>query len=171
MRLKQIASALALLTISGCSLFPQEAREVEIITKPVKIDIVQPTLPRPVELKEPRWYVVSDKKIANEDRTYLDKFIEDIKKWCETNTEYQDNKENYGHSVASELARPNNMLEDWAKLFLSAFMKKSGQFGGASMSSKPIAVTLRKERSMMMPWNNTDSISISKNLCTANLIS
>jgi hypothetical protein len=31
-------------------------------------------------LKEPRWYVVSDKKIANEDRTYLDKFIEDIKK-------------------------------------------------------------------------------------------
>ena len=80
MRLKQMASALALLTISGCSLFPQEAREVEIITKPVKIDIVQPTLPRPVELKEPRWYVVSDKKIANEDRTYLDKFIEDIKK-------------------------------------------------------------------------------------------
>jgi len=31
-------------------------------------------------LKEPRWYVVSDKKIANEDRTYLDRFIEDIKK-------------------------------------------------------------------------------------------
>ena len=69
MRLKQIASALALLTISGCSLFPQEAREVEIITKPVQINITQPTLPRPVELKEPRWYVVSDKKIANEDRT------------------------------------------------------------------------------------------------------
>ena len=80
MRLKQIASALALLTISGCSLFPQEAREVEIITKPVQINITQPTLPRPVELKEPRWYVVSDTKIAGEDRTYLDKFIEDIKK-------------------------------------------------------------------------------------------
>jgi hypothetical protein len=80
MRLKQIASALAILTISGCSLFPQEAREVEIITKPIKLDILQPTLPRSIELKEPRWYVVSDKKIAGEDRTYLDKFIEDIKK-------------------------------------------------------------------------------------------
>ena len=80
MRLKPILSALAILTISGCSLFPQEAREVEIITKPIKLDIIQPTLPRPVELKEPRWYVVSDTKIAGEDRTYLDKFIEDIKK-------------------------------------------------------------------------------------------
>ena len=80
MRLKKIAGALAILTISGCSLFQQEAREVEIITKPVKINITQPTLPRPVDLKEPRWYVVSDKKIAGEDQTYLDKFLEDIKK-------------------------------------------------------------------------------------------
>jgi len=80
MRLKQIASALAILAISGCSLLSQQPREVEIITKPIKLDIVQPTLPRPIELKEPRWYVVSDRKIAGEDRTYLDKFIEDIKK-------------------------------------------------------------------------------------------
>lgn len=80
MRLKQIASALAILAISGCSLLSQQPREIEVITKPIKLDIVQPTLPRPVELKEPRWYVVSDKKIAGEDRTYLEKFIEDIKK-------------------------------------------------------------------------------------------
>ena len=80
MRLKPILSALAILTISGCSLLSQQPREVEIVTKSIKLDIIQPTLPRPVELKEPRWYVVSDKKIANEDRTYLDKFIEDIKK-------------------------------------------------------------------------------------------
>ena len=80
MRLKKLAGALAILTISGSSLFQQEAREVEIITKPVKINITQPTLPRPVDLKEPRWYVVSDKKIAGEDQTYLDKFLEDIKK-------------------------------------------------------------------------------------------
>ena len=44
MRLKPILSALAILTISGCSLFPQEAREVEIVTKPIKLDIIQPTL-------------------------------------------------------------------------------------------------------------------------------
>lgn len=65
MRLKQIASVLALLTISGCSLLQQSPREVEIITKPVKIDIVQPTMPRPIDLKEPKWYVVSDSRIVN----------------------------------------------------------------------------------------------------------
>jgi len=80
MRLKPILSALAILTISGCSLLSQQPREVEIVTKPIKLDLIQPTLPRPVELKEPRWYVVSDAKIAGEERTYLDKFIDDIKK-------------------------------------------------------------------------------------------
>jgi len=37
-------------------------------------------MPRPLDLKEPNWYVVSDTKIAGEDRTYFDKFVEDIKK-------------------------------------------------------------------------------------------
>lgn len=102
MRLKQIASVLALLTISGCSLLQQAPREVEIITKPVQIDVVQPVLPRAIDLKEPKWYVVSDTKIIEnclkdpetkksncklgredlypEGYTYLDKFIDDIKK-------------------------------------------------------------------------------------------
>lgn len=102
MRLKQIVSVLAILTISGCSLLQQAPREVEIITKPVQIDIVQPVMPRAINLKEPKWYVVSDTKIienclkdpetqqANcklgredlypEGYTYLDKFIDDIKK-------------------------------------------------------------------------------------------
>jgi hypothetical protein len=102
MRLKQIVSVLALLTISGCSLWQQAPREVEIITKPIKIEIVQPVLPRAIDLKEPRWYVVSDAKIIEnclknpetkerdcksgkedlypEGHTYLDKFIDDIKK-------------------------------------------------------------------------------------------
>ena len=101
MRLKQIVSVLALLTISGCSLLQQAPREVEIITKPIKIDIVQPVLPRSIDLKEPKWYVVSDAKIIEnclkneegksdcklgredlypEGHTYLDKFIDDIKK-------------------------------------------------------------------------------------------
>ena len=102
MRLKQIVSVLALLTISGCSLLQQAPREVEIVTKPVKIDIVQPVMPRAIDLKEPKWYVVSDTKIIEnclkdpetkksncklgredlypEGYTYLDKFIDDIKK-------------------------------------------------------------------------------------------
>lgn len=96
-----IAVVLALLTISGCSLLQQAPREVEIITKPIKIDIVQPVLPRPIDLKEPRWYVVSDAKVIEnclkneegesdcklgredlypEGYTYMDKFIDGIKK-------------------------------------------------------------------------------------------
>ena len=80
MRLKPLASLSAILLLSGCSLLQQAPREVEIITKPVKLDIAQPTMPRPLDLKEPKWYVVSDRKIPKEDRTYLDKFIEEIKK-------------------------------------------------------------------------------------------
>jgi hypothetical protein len=102
MPLKQIVSVLALLTISGCSLLQQAPREVEIITKPIAIDVVQPILPRPIELKEPKWYVVSDAKVIEnclkdpdtkkpncklgredlypEGYTYLDKFIDNIKK-------------------------------------------------------------------------------------------
>ena len=80
MQLKKSVIALAILTLSGCSLLQQPPREVEIISKPVQIDIVQPTMPRPLNLKEPRWYVVSDRKIPKEERTYMDKFEEDIKK-------------------------------------------------------------------------------------------
>ena len=101
MVLKKIVSVLAILTvISGCSLLGN--KQVEIITKPVELEIVQPVLPRPLNLKEPRWYVVSDAKIieaclkdpetkepncklGREDKypegyTYLDRFIDDIKK-------------------------------------------------------------------------------------------
>lgn len=80
MRLKTPVSLLAILTLSGCSLLQQPPRQVEVISKPVQIDIVQPTMPRPLNLKEPKWYVVSDRKIPKEERTYMDKFEEDIKK-------------------------------------------------------------------------------------------
>ena len=86
MKLKILASALTLLTISGCSLLQQAPREVEIITKPIEIIITQPIMPRPLNLKEPNWYVVSDTRIANKDGlypegyTYFDKFVDDIKK-------------------------------------------------------------------------------------------
>jgi len=86
MRLKILAGALTLLTISGCSLLQVPAREVEIISKPIQIMITQPIMPRPLDLKEPNWYVVSDTKIANKDGqypegyTYFDKFVDGIKK-------------------------------------------------------------------------------------------
>tara|TARA_B110000971_G_C19745007_1_gene379316 strand:- start:178 stop:633 length:456 start_codon:yes stop_codon:yes gene_type:complete len=86
MKLKILASALTLLTISGCSLLQQAPREVQIISKPIEIIITQPIMPRPLNLKEPHWYVVSDTTIANKDGlypegyTYFDKFVDDIKK-------------------------------------------------------------------------------------------
>ena len=80
MQLKKSVIALAILALSGCSMLQQPPREVEIITKPIQIDIVQPVMPRPLNLKEPKWYVVSDRKIPKEDRTYMDKFEADIKK-------------------------------------------------------------------------------------------
>ena len=86
MKLKILASALILSTISGCSLLQQPPREVEIISKPIEIIITQPIMPRPLNLKEPNWYVVSDTQIANKDGlypegyTYFDKFVDDIKK-------------------------------------------------------------------------------------------
>ena len=103
MQLKLIVSALALsILTSGCALLQKPPREVEIITKPIKIDIVQPVMPRAIDLKEPKWYVVSDTRIIEnclknpetketdcklgredlypEGYTYLDRFIDDIKK-------------------------------------------------------------------------------------------
>ena len=89
------------LTISGCSLMG--TKEVEIISKPRKVEIMQPTLPRPVELTAPKWFVVSEARITNpcvkveekrpkscslEDRenpdwpegyTYLDRFLDEMK--------------------------------------------------------------------------------------------
>jgi len=51
------------LIINGCSLIP--ARDIEIVSTPITIDIMQPDLPRPVQLTAPKWFVVSEAKIAN----------------------------------------------------------------------------------------------------------
>ena len=83
--------------ISGCA-----TKQVEVISKPIEIEIIQPTMPRAIDLKEPRWFVVSEAKIANpcnknpegkrdctlgkenpswpDGYTYLDRFLDDIKK-------------------------------------------------------------------------------------------
>ena len=88
---------LPLLIISGCA-----TKQVEVISKPIEIEIIQPTMPRAIDLKEPRWFVVSEAKVSNpcvkneegkrdctlgkehpdwpDGYTYLDKFIDDIKK-------------------------------------------------------------------------------------------
>ena len=106
MTLRTLAILTLALTISGCSLFG--TKNIEVVSKPIEIEIIQPVLPRPLDLTAPKWFVVSEAKIANnckkimvdgkekrpkscelEDRenpewpvgyTYLDKFIDEMKK-------------------------------------------------------------------------------------------
>jgi len=90
-----------ILIISSCSLLP--TKQIDIVSKPVQIDIMQPDLPRPVELTAPQWYVISEARITNpckkvddkrlkacdlserenpdwpEGYTYLDRFLDDMK--------------------------------------------------------------------------------------------
>jgi hypothetical protein len=88
--------------ISGCASFGLGTKKVQVITKPVQIEIMQPSLPREISLVEPQWYVVSEAKIANpclkneegkrdctlgkenpdwpEGYTYLDRFMDDMRK-------------------------------------------------------------------------------------------
>lgn len=103
MILKKLVISIALITtISGCSILG--TKKVEVVSKPVQLDIIQPTLPREISLQTPKWYVVSEARIVNpckkvddkrpkscelEDRenpewpegyTYLDRFLDDMKK-------------------------------------------------------------------------------------------
>ena len=58
------------LIISGCSSFG--ARKIETVSKPIEIDIMQPDLPRPLQLTAPEWWVVSDAVITNPCRKVFD---------------------------------------------------------------------------------------------------
>ena len=78
---KILLLSMLVITSSGCSTLsipwgkkaevPQPI-PVEIKTVEVQIPITHPTMPRAISLKDPQWYVVSDKNI--------DTFLEDIKK-------------------------------------------------------------------------------------------
>lgn len=99
--------AVLTLLISGCSLLP--TKKIEVVSEPIQIDIIQPSLPRQVNLTEPTWYVVSEAVITNpcikrlqddgsmkrpktclqEDKenpdwpegyTYLDRFLDEMRK-------------------------------------------------------------------------------------------
>lgn len=85
-------------TISSCSILG--TKKVEVVSKPVQLDIIQPTLPREIDLTPPNFYVVSEAVIANpckrneegkrdctlgkendwpEGYTYLDRFLDEMK--------------------------------------------------------------------------------------------
>jgi len=59
------------MTVCSCSLIPSK-QQVEVISKPIERTIAQPIMPREIDLKEPYWYVVSDKNI--------DEFLDRVEK-------------------------------------------------------------------------------------------
>ena len=60
--LKKIVVTLTVLMMAcSCSLIP--SKQIEVIAKPIQRTIVQPILPREIDLKDPYWYVVSDKNL------------------------------------------------------------------------------------------------------------
>lgn len=59
-----IATLVLLTTVtSGCALLSPKPIPVEIKTVPVRVPITQPTLPRKIDMKEPYWFVVSEKNL------------------------------------------------------------------------------------------------------------
>tara|TARA_R110002096_G_scaffold69149_9_gene166451 strand:- start:4366 stop:4743 length:378 start_codon:yes stop_codon:yes gene_type:complete len=58
--------------ISGCSLFPEPEQIITIRTKTIEAKITHPSLPRPINLREPRWKVVS--------KANLDSFVIEMEK-------------------------------------------------------------------------------------------
>ena len=99
--IQKLCTISLILIISGCSLIP--TKKIDIVSKPIEIEIMQPDLPRAVQLTAPKWYVVSEARIANpckkvddkrpkacdlserenpdwpEGYTYLDRFMDDMK--------------------------------------------------------------------------------------------
>lgn len=102
MILRTLAILTLTLTVSSCSLF--NSKTIEIVSKPIEIEIIQPVLPRPLDLTAPKWFVVSEARIANNCKmvddirpktcelterenpdwpvgyTYLDRFIDEMKR-------------------------------------------------------------------------------------------
>jgi hypothetical protein len=101
-------SGILLTMVTGCSILPWSDEEppkviekIVTVTKKEPIKITQPVMPRAIKLESPKWYVVSETEITNpclkgedgkkdcslgrkydypDGYTYLDKFIDEIKK-------------------------------------------------------------------------------------------
>jgi len=58
--IQKLCTISLILIISGCSLIP--TKKIDIVSKPIEIEIMQPDLPRSVQLTAPKWYVVSEEK-------------------------------------------------------------------------------------------------------------
>jgi hypothetical protein len=58
---KTVVTLTVLMMVCSCSLLP--TKQIEVTAKPMERTIVQPIMPREIDLKDPYWYVVSDKNL------------------------------------------------------------------------------------------------------------
>ena len=94
---KYIILPILAIAISGCSLMG--TKQIEVESKPIQIDIMQPDLPRPVILTAPEWYVVSEAVITNpcrrsisfEPPKYNEEGVEQLKRPKACSLEERDN--------------------------------------------------------------------------------
>ena len=55
---------MTLIMVSNCSLIP--TREIQVSAKPIDRKIVQPIMPREIDLKEPLWIVITPENIESQ---------------------------------------------------------------------------------------------------------
>ena len=96
--------------ISGCSLLP--TKKVEIVSTPIEIDILQPDLPRPVQLTAPKWWVISEARITNPCKKVVqeDGTVKRPKSCAKEDTENPDWPEGYTYldQFLDEMKEQNN---------------------------------------------------------------
>ena len=45
--------------VSSCSILGGKTKQIEVMAKPIERTIIQPVMPREIDLKEPMWFVVT----------------------------------------------------------------------------------------------------------------
>ena len=66
MTLRTLAILTLALTTTSCSIFSGfGSKPIEVISTPIEIEIMQPVLPRPLDLTAPNWFVVSEAAVDN----------------------------------------------------------------------------------------------------------
>lgn len=86
-----ILLAILTLTTSSCSMFGGKVEPIVVSSKPIEIQIIQPSMPRGIDLQDIKWNVVSTAPIAN---------------LCVKNEEGKREKEDHPDGTLNDKGRP-----------------------------------------------------------------
>ena len=68
---------MALMMVYSCSLIP--TRQIEVSAKPIDRKIVQPIMPREIDLQEPLWIVVTPDEVMAYNMQEIKRYITELK--------------------------------------------------------------------------------------------